>query len=77
MFVLTGMSVLNKSRKSKGFLSPGIMKTVRKNGVSELTVFDFISRPGEYLETSLTSKENMHNITESVLNISLLENFAV
>ena len=53
------------------------MKTVRNNGVSELTVFDFISRPGEYLETSLTSKENMHNITESVLNISLLENFAV
>ena len=47
MSVLTGMSVLNKLRKSKGFFSPGIMKTVRNNGVSELTVFDFISRPGE------------------------------
>ena len=53
------------------------MKTVRNNWVSELTVFDFISRPGEYLDMSLTSKENMHNITESVLNISLLENFTV
>ena len=77
MSVLTGMSALNKLRKSKGFLSLGMMKTVHNNGVSELTVFDFISRQGEYLETSLTSKENMQNITESILNISLLENFTV